>query len=341
MKKLLTGSSVVVAVLLILGIWQYDLLKYALGQGKGQFHILWNAKPVEEYLEDPMVPDSVKSKLRYIQVVRRYAVDSLGLYDTDNYTTMFDQKGEPVLWVVTGCKPFALEAKKWQFPIVGEVPYKGFFEEDKALKEVGILKDEGWDVGVRTVGGWSTLGWFKDPILSNMLFRSEGALANLIIHELVHATIFVKDSVVFNENLASFIGDRGASLFLRHHFGGASSELEDYTREMEDKARFIDHVLRGADHLDSLYSSFSQDMAVFEKNEAKEQMIRNIITAMDTISFSKPERYHNQFEEGMPNNTFFMSYLRYQSQQSGIGEWFERDFGGDFHRFMDYLKAQY
>ena len=338
LKKILVGFSV---LLLILGVWQYDLLKYALAQGKGQFHILWNARPVEEYLEDPAVPDSIKSKLKYIQVVRNYAIDSLGLHDTDNYTTMFDQKGEPILWVVTGCKPYALEAKKWQFPIVGEVPYKGFFVEEKAQEEMEKLEAEGWDAGIRTVGGWSTLGWFKDPILSNMLSRSEGGLANLIIHELVHATIFVKDSVVFNENLASFIGDRGAGLFLRHHFGSDSPELKNYQEEMEDKALFIDHILRGADRLDSLYQSFSPDAEDSAKTVAKERMISEVINALDSISFSRSGRYNNRFEEGMPNNTFFMSYLRYQSRQSGISEWFEHDFGNDFHTFVDYLKNRY
>ena len=89
-----------------------------------------------------------------------------------------------------------------------------------ADKEMELLKEAGYDVGMRTVGGWSTLGWFKDPILSNMLNRSYGDLANLIIHELVHATIFVKDSVEFNENLASFIGDQGAKLFLKRKLSG-------------------------------------------------------------------------------------------------------------------------
>ncbi len=94
------------------------------------------------------------------------------------------------------------------------MPYKGFFNQKLAFELKDELEKEGYDVIVRNPGGWSTLGWFTDPILSKMLNRSEGDLANLIIHEMVHSTIFVKDSVEFNENLATFIGDRGAEKFL-------------------------------------------------------------------------------------------------------------------------------
>ena len=118
------------------------------------------------------------------------------------------------MWVVMACEPFALKPKEWKFPIIGSVPYKGFFKKERAEALKAELEKEGWDVMVRNPGGWSTLGWFTDPILSKMLMRSEGDLANLIIHEMSHATIFVKDSVEFNENLATFIGDRGAELFL-------------------------------------------------------------------------------------------------------------------------------
>lgn len=99
------------------------------------------------------------------------------------------------MYVVTACAPFAFQPRMWHFPVVGSFPYKGFFEKNKALAEAKKIKEEeGLEVSVRTAGGWSTLGWFKDPVLSNMLNRSEGDLANLIIHELTHGTLFVKDS---------------------------------------------------------------------------------------------------------------------------------------------------
>src|SRR5690349_14303260 len=186
-----------------------------------------DAEPVEECLQDPTFPDSLTRKLRLMDEIRAYAIDSLGLNDTDNYKTLYDQKGEEIMWVVTACEPFKLEAKQWKFPVVGSVPYKGFFDRRLAVELKDELDKEGWDVSIRNPGGWSTLGWFTDPILSKMLGRSEGDLANLIIHEMSHATIFVKDSIDFNENLATFIGDRGAERFLIHKHGLHSQAYAD------------------------------------------------------------------------------------------------------------------
>src|SRR6185436_1104168 len=209
-------------------IYNWSLLKYAAAQGIGQMKIILNARPVSEFIGDPSFPDSLKSKLLLIQRARRYAIDSLGLNDTDNYTTMYDQQGKELMWVVLACEPFRLVEKRWDFPIIGSVPYKGYFEREKAIREREELEKENWDVSIRNPGGWSTLGWFTDPILSGMLRRSDGDLSSLIIHEMVHATIYVKDSSDFNENLASFIGDRGAEEFLAKTYGDSSKEYREY-----------------------------------------------------------------------------------------------------------------
>ena len=135
--------GIVGIALLAVILWNYKLVYYALVQGKGQLSIVWNAKPVAAFLEDPATPDSIKQKLRFIAEVREFAVNELGLNDTDNYTTMYDQQGKPILWVVTGCEPYAFEAKVWDFPLVGEMPYKGFFIQSMADQEMERLKTGG------------------------------------------------------------------------------------------------------------------------------------------------------------------------------------------------------
>ena len=212
--------------------WQ--LLNYATLQGIGQLQIVWNSRPVSEVLNDPTTPDSIINRLKYIQQVRLFAMDSLGLSPTDNYSTYFDQENRELMWVVTACEPYSLREKIWEFPFIGKVPYKGFFSVERAKNEAYVWKNKGYDVNVRNPGGWSTLGWFKDPILSGMLTRSKGDLASLIIHELAHSTIYVKDSSNFNENLASFIGDEGAKKFLISTFGKHAQELKEFEQEDRD-----------------------------------------------------------------------------------------------------------
>lgn len=338
-KRVLLALSVMILSLLL---WQWRLVTYGIEQAKGQLHIVWNAKPVEEYLKDPAFPDSLKQKLALIDEIRKYAIDSLSLKDTRNYKTLYDQKGQEVMWVVMASKPFRLEAKEWTFPVVGSVPYKGFFDQEKALRLREQLEKEGWDVNIRNPDGWSTLGWFTDPILSGMLERSEGDLANLIIHEMSHATIFVKDSIEFNENLATFIGDRGAEQFLIAGFGRGSKEYISYMNEDRDYNLFSDHMLRGAEKLDSLYQTMREDAPLQKKMRSKRQMIQRIVDTLDTLSFSgdapKPSL---RFQEQLPNNAYFMNFIRYQSKQDiFLHEW-KTEFHCDLRAYIEYLSDKY
>ena len=128
-KRILLAS---LAVLVVLVLIYWELIVYGFQQGYGQFNIIWNAKPVEHYLGDPTFPDSLKARLELINEIRKYAIDSLGLKDTENYKTLYDQKGEEVMWVVMASEPFALKPKEWTFPVIGSVPYKGFFKKERA-----------------------------------------------------------------------------------------------------------------------------------------------------------------------------------------------------------------
>ncbi|HTF05393.1 MAG TPA: aminopeptidase, partial [Bacteroidia bacterium] len=211
-----------------------DLVTYGICMGKGQMDIVLGARDFQEVYADDSVDVHVKERLRFIEEVREFAFDSIGLTRNDNYTTYYDQKGQRLLYVVTASKPFELKAHLWSFPILGDVPYKGFFNEEKANAESERLKAEGWDVDIGGASGWSTLGWFKDPVLSGMLRMSEGELAELIIHELTHGTIFVKDNVDYNENLAQFVGVEGAKWFLASRYGKDSDELSAYVNGNRD-----------------------------------------------------------------------------------------------------------
>ena len=234
-KKVILGIVIILSGLVI---WQFELIKYGIEQGRGRLRVIWNSVEVEDYLSNPNIPDSIRHKLLLVEAAKRFAIDSLGINESDNYSTFYDQKGKAILWVVTASEEFQFVAKTWTFPILGSVSYKGYFDLSKARTLQKQLVEEGWDTSLREVGGWSTLGWFKDPILSKMLERSDGDLAEVIIHELTHGTLFVKDSVEFNENLATFIGQRGAERFLAEHYGRNSEELASYMAGRKDRGEF-------------------------------------------------------------------------------------------------------
>jgi predicted aminopeptidase len=337
-RKIFIG---ILLVLVVLVIWQWALVLYGVEQGIGQAKIIWNARPVEEMLKDSQFPDSLKAKLRLIQEIRKFAIDSLGLKDTKNYRTVYDQKGKEVMWVVMAAEAFRLKPKLWDFPIVGTVPYRGYFDKDEALAEGKELKREGFDVSIRNPGGWSTLGWFTDPILSGMLDRNEGDLASLIIHEMLHATVWVKDSVDFNENLASFIGDTAAYEFLTYKFGKNSVKYNAYLNEDRNYRKFSAHMLRGALALDSLYQTMKASEPIEKKRESKESFIRRIVRSLDTLTLHGTKKPSARFIDHLPNNAYFMSFRHYESKLSTFRIEMNEKFPGNLKQYVRYLAQKF
>ncbi len=342
MKKIVFGSSV---LLLLLLVWQHELVWYGISQARGQLRIIWNARPIEEVMSDPAVADSLKQKIVLVQSVRKFAIDSLGVNDSDSYRTLYDQQGKPVLWVVTGSEPFSLVDKKWSFPIIGTFSYKGFFEYDQALALRDELSRQGYDTGIRTVGAWSTLGFFDDPILSGLLFRTEGQVANTIIHELTHATVFVKNDLKFNENLASFVGDKGAEAFLAYAYGQTSEPYQAYDDYRADRQKYSEHMLRGTQQLDSLYKELTAVSDSAAKASQKKRVITQILEKADTLSL-RSSRYRRllkrlQQPDALPNNTFFKAFVRYQGASDSLEQVFQTRFDGDIKKYLVHLKNQY
>jgi predicted aminopeptidase len=331
------------ALFIILFLWcdlNFKLVSYGIDQGIGELKIINNSRPIAEMLNDPAVADSIKLKFRIIGEIRQFAIDSLGLKQSKNYTTFYDQHGKPLLWVVTASEKFALKAYQWKFPVVGSVGYKGFFDYEKGKREEKKLSGKGYDTDCNATSAWSTLGWFRDPVFSNFLNRSEGQLAELIIHEMTHATLYVKSSVDFNENLASAIGETGAEQFLRFKFGNSSDELKKYLERNEDYNLFAAHFLRGAQELDSLYDGFNPSQPEELKNSQKQNLIRQIISSLDTVSFHNRARYTKLFaDEHYPNNAYFLGFTRYDSQKEEMKKELKESFHGNIKSYLQSLKA--
>lgn len=334
----------VLIVISLLAIWQHELIGYGWMQARGQVRVLANTEPVADVLADPAYPDSLKAKIRLIQAIKQFAVDTLGLKPSKNYTTFYDQHGKPILWVVTGSEPYQLKARLWNFPILGQFSYKGFFEKDRADTLVNALKQEGFDTRIGEVSAWSTLGFLKDPILSSMLYRSEGQLAELIIHELTHGTVFIKNSLEYNENLADFVGEYGALRFLKAKYGLASEPYKNYLDTKQFYERYDDHILRGTRQLDSLYRTFKPTLAKPVKDSLKWQLIGQIVSTVDTLTGNEPTRpikKRRLSKLNLPNNAYFIGYLTYRKQQNQFRTEFERRFHGNFTQYLTYLKQTY
>lgn len=334
----------ILLVLIVLGIIYRDILSYGWMQAKGQIGILMDVRDVSEVLADPAFPDSLKARIRLIEEIKQFGVDSLGLEPSKNYTTFYDQHGKPLIWIITASDRYRIKAYKWHFPILGSFPYKGYFDSTRAVKEEKVLMDDGYDTDIGEVSAWSTLGYLKDPILSSMLKRREGSLANLILHELTHGTLFVKSDLELNENLASFVGDLGAIRFLKQKYGANSKQLADYEFSKKYNDAYSQHILGGIKKLDSLYLTFGSDQSADQRKDAlKKEMISKILSEADTLLGGKitlrPKRAGE--EQKLPGNAFFISYQTYKSKQNSFKQEYETKFGSDFKRYLGYLKDKY
>jgi predicted aminopeptidase len=334
---------VILAIIILLVVWtafNFSLVMYGYDQLKGQLHIVRNVRPLTEMMNDKNVPDSVKNKIAFIDSVKQFAVDTLGLKSSENYTSFYDQGNKPLLWIITASEPYKIKAYEWKFPVLGSVSYKGFFDYDKGKEEEISLAEKGYDTDYSEVSAWSTLGWFHDPVLSNMIYRSKGQLAELIIHELTHATIYLKSNVNLNENLASVCGEEGAIHFLRSTYGENSGELRQYIERKEDYDKFSRQMLIGAHMLDSLFTQMNDSLVIL-KLAAKKKIINSIVQSLDTVSFHSKLKYTSLFKSHLPNNAYFIDFIRYDAQKSEMKNELRKKFNGNISAFIESLRKKY
>ena len=186
---------------------------YVARGGLAEARILWRRQPIAELLERPDLDPKLRERLELVRRVRAYAGGDLGLRVGESYTTFADVDGEAVVWVLSAARRDKLEAYTWWWPVVGRVPYQGYFEKEDALAAATTLGAQGFDTDVRSASAFSTLGWFADPLLSTTARYGPVTLTETVIHELFHATLYVPSQVDFNESAASFVGHRGAMAF--------------------------------------------------------------------------------------------------------------------------------
>ena len=178
-----------------------------------EMKILRGRRSIAALVSDPTVAPATRAKLQLVLEARAYARDSLGLPAKDAFTQFTQLESDTLVLVLSGARKDRLEGKSWWFPVVGRVPYKGFFKVDDAERAERALAADGYDTYLRPSPAFSTLGWFNDPLLSTSLGADSVDLVNTVIHELTHNRYYAKNGAVFNESFANFVGARGAERF--------------------------------------------------------------------------------------------------------------------------------
>ncbi|MDD2941510.1 MAG: aminopeptidase [bacterium] len=184
---------------------------YIARAGWEEFKILRRRQPLDEAIAHSENSD-ISAKLQLVKKVRSFAKEQ-GLTPGGSFNSYSKVDRDVLVWVLSAAEKLSFTPLTWWFPIVGRVPYKGFFEKDDGLEAALALKDKGYDILLRPSAAFSTLGWFNDPMLSTYINFDDVDLTNTVIHELLHNTLWVKNHAEFNETLANFVGLQGAALY--------------------------------------------------------------------------------------------------------------------------------
>ncbi len=212
----LAALARVLAPVLALSLGGCASLEYLSQAAAGQWQLNRGGKSIDQLVEGGYLDARTRELLSQVPRIKAFG-EANGLRHTDNYTRYLWLARPAVVWVVTVCDPLAFKPVAWRFPIVGSITYTGWFKELAARAYADEQARAGWDVDVRPSPAYSTLGWFHDPILSTMIEEGDealGDLADVVLHETLHATFFVPDQSTLNESVASFVGEELAVRYL-------------------------------------------------------------------------------------------------------------------------------
>lgn len=246
-------------------------LGYFVQAAHGQFSVLSEAKPIDDWLSNPEVSDKLKTKLSAVKKIRSFAAQELGLPDNGSYTTYADLKRPYVLWNVVATPELSLEPKKWCFPIAGCVNYRGYYNKADAVAYAKELRRQHYDVQVGGVPAYSTLGYFSDPVLSTFIQYPEGELARLVFHELAHQVVYVAGDSRFNESFAVAVEEAGVERWMEKY--GDEKMRKAYTEYEGRRQGFLALLMKCRKELEENYERHASDS---EKRARKAEIFQQL-----------------------------------------------------------------
>jgi len=306
-------------------------LGYLVKQGGWLYHYSRGTRNIDSLLESPSTPEDTRDFLLRVKDIRRFAVERVGLRDNGNYTRYRSIDRDHLVDVVQACDAVSFTPYQWSYPLLGKLPYKGFYERADADAEASRLRKAGFDVIVRKVDAFSTLGFLHDPLYSFMKTYPPFELASTIIHEQTHATLFVRGQPDFNEELATFVGETGAFQWLEETYGTGSKEYRDAVDGKADFDLFMTELKGLSAELKKVYDG---PLSREEKLADKARIIAAFKAAFRQGSgrFRTPE--YRAARDLPLNNAFLSLYDLYTNDIPLLRSYEQKMCGGSLKSFM-------
>jgi predicted aminopeptidase len=222
----------------------------------GQYELFTHQKPIETLVNDPKTPARLRSQLQLVSELRTFAQKELRLEVDGHYRKYVDVQRPFVVWNVEAAPEFSMAPKGWWYPLVGKLEYRGYFSEKGAQGYSAKLKKQHYDVYIGGATAYSTLGWFKDPVLNTFVFEPEPDLAETLFHELGHQRVFARGDTDFNEAFATTVGEEGARRWLASKTNSVAAQ--DYAAERRRTRDFVHMIAVARGKLEALYGDVRQ-----------------------------------------------------------------------------------
>ena len=294
---------------------------YVLRAGWEEAKILSARRSIHDVVHDTTTPIEVRDKLRLVQDAREFAVHSLDLEAGNTFQSYVELDRDTLLMVVNAAYEFRLAWKTWWFPIVGHMPYKGYFDFDRAYAEAEKLRAGGYDTWVRPASAFSTLGWLPDPLMSTTLRADSLGIVETVIHEITHTTFFPTGQARFNESFANFVGHRGAIEFFCDAVRDAElcDSARDRWHDMRVFGRFFHSVL---DPLQELYES---EAPAEEMRADKQRVLREAAERFESeVQAEFRSGRYGGLDPERVNNAWLLSRMLYYTRLDDFEDLYER-----------------
>ena len=259
LKKLVTSAAIFAMMASLMGCYT---IKQAV-----VFNNMYNSRlPIQKAAKDMKLSDQERKNLLKIPAILAFA-SQRGLNTEGAYNYYIRMNESVVSYSLQAARPLQMEFETWWFPIVGRVPYLGFFSKQERDQKAAELENSGFDVNLSGVAAFSSLGWFDDPIYTSMVADDEIEVVHLLLHELTHRTFWSSGSVEFNENLAEFVSGILTADFYKSR--PSSDQLKSYLERREENRRFKLWLMAVRKKLETIYTdgSLSDDVKLLQKKQ--------------------------------------------------------------------------
>ena len=294
----------------------------------GGLRLMAQRRPVERLLAHPGTAPALADRLRTARALMDYAAEELALPVGRSYDSYVDLGRPYATWTVSAAPELSVEPVVWCFPVAGCVSYRGYFSEAAARRFADRLEGRGLDVEVGGVRAFSTLGWFRDPLLSSFLDLAEPELAALLFHELAHRRLYLKGDTTFNESFASLVEEEGVRRWLEGM--GRPAELETWLAARQRDDEVVELALATRAELAEAYASSRTDEW---KRQRKRELLAELRAAYRNRSSAWGNSWDGFFDTGL-NNARLASLGAYNELVPGLRRLLDAS-GGVLERFYE------